>query len=322
MKAKNGLMRLLIAGEIIILILVLALGMVRKAKGQKAPEDHTPVMQNKGNRIESAAFAPGGPRPEETAETTEQDNPSGEDEQGQQAEETPPPEGEAAREIFPEEIEALLATMTIEQKVAQIFMVTPETLTGTDQVTIAGNGTKTALQTYPVGGILYGTGNFVGVPQMKELIGNAQAMSVELSGQNLFAGTLLEREGGTVVAVARSGQEEQLGALLNPQATPEESAIAEFIQFPLYGSVEQLSTEQAETRVKCFLVGENGAGAVEALQNGTDMLCVTSGFTEVYQRVITAVNAQEIPGMVLDEAVGHVLVEKQTISGQAGNDGP
>ena len=312
MKSKNGLMRLLIVGEIIILILVLALGAVKKVKGQKTPKDDAVPVQNTEIKFQ--------PRPaaEETkpAESSVADPGDSGTEPQEETGETPPG-GENARETFSEDIEALLAGMTVEQKVAQVFMVTPEALTGEDRVTIAGAGTQAALQSYPVGGMLYGNGNFVGIPQMRELIGNAQAMSSQYSGQYLFAGAALEQEGSMVIAAARIGQEEQLGALLNPQAAPEAEAVAALIQLPLYQNLDQLSAGGEAAGVKCYLVGENGQGAVEALQGGADMLCVTTGFMEAYQRVYDAVNTQEIPVTALDEAVGHILVGKQAVSEQA-----
>lgn len=305
-------MRLLIVGEIIILILILALGVVKKVKGQKTPKDDMAAVQNTEIRFQ--------PRPAaEEAETAESSVTGPEDSGTEPPEETNevPSGGENGRETFSEDIEALLAGMTVEQKVAQVFMVTPEVLTGEDQVTIAGAGTRAALQNYPVGGMLYGSGNYVGVPQMRELIGNAQTMSSEYSGQYLFAGAAVEQEGGMVIAAARIGQEEQIGALLNPEATPEAAAVTALIQIPLYQNLDQLSTGGEEAGVKCYLVGENGQGAVEALLNGADMLCVTSGFMEAYQRVYEAVNAQEIPVTALDEAVGRILVGKQAVSEQA-----
>ena len=43
-------------------------------------------------------------------------------------------------------VERLLATMTLEQKVAQLFLVTPEQLTGVSKATVAGSKTERTLQ--------------------------------------------------------------------------------------------------------------------------------------------------------------------------------
>lgn len=49
----------------------------------------------------------------------------------------------------------IAAGMTLEQKVAQMFMITPDALTGVDGATMAGDSTKAAYTQYPVGGLIY-----------------------------------------------------------------------------------------------------------------------------------------------------------------------
>ena len=46
-------------------------------------------------------------------------------------------------------------TMTLEEKVNQLFMITPEALTGVGTVIQAGDGTREALAEHPVGGLIY-----------------------------------------------------------------------------------------------------------------------------------------------------------------------
>ena len=95
---------------------------------------------------------------------------------------------------FSEDIEAKIAAMTTEEKVAQLFVISPEKLTGVDPVTMAGNGTRTALWKYPVGGIVYSGKNFMGSEQTKQLLSNAQGYSMERIGLPLL--TAVEEEGG------------------------------------------------------------------------------------------------------------------------------
>ena len=61
-----------------------------------------------------------------------------------------------------------LDTMTSDEKIYQMLLVSPESLTGVDQVTAAGEQTKTALTQKPVGGILYTSQNFENDSQSKE----------------------------------------------------------------------------------------------------------------------------------------------------------
>lgn len=101
---------------------------------------------------------------------------------------------EEVRLKFSQEVEEKLASMTTEEKVAQLFLLTPETLTGVEKVTISGNGTKTALNRYPVGGLIYDADNFQGVEQVKKLTENAQIYIKDRIGLPLFLA--VEETGG------------------------------------------------------------------------------------------------------------------------------
>ena len=50
-------------------------------------------------------------------------------------------------------VQQKLESMTLEQKVAQLFLVTPEQLTGVSQAVVAGSATQRALKNIPVGGL-------------------------------------------------------------------------------------------------------------------------------------------------------------------------
>lgn len=95
---------------------------------------------------------------------------------------------------FSEAVEAKLASMTTEEKVAQLFVLTAEKLTGVEQVTVSGTGTKNALNKYPVGGIIYDKDNFTGEEQIKALTEKAQVYSEERIGLPLFL--VVGEEGG------------------------------------------------------------------------------------------------------------------------------
>ncbi|MGN0307280.1 MAG: beta-N-acetylhexosaminidase, partial [Lachnospiraceae bacterium] len=57
--------------------------------------------------------------------------------------------------LLDEIIEARISEMTLEEKVAGLFIVRPEDITGVNTAIQAGEGTKEALQNHPVGGIIY-----------------------------------------------------------------------------------------------------------------------------------------------------------------------
>ena len=90
------------------------------------------------------------------------------------------------RLTFSEGVETKIAAMTTEEKVAQLFIITAEALTGVEQVTMSGSATQTALNKYPVGGIVYDTPNFTGEDQIKLLTGKIQDYSQERIGLPIF----------------------------------------------------------------------------------------------------------------------------------------
>lgn len=93
-----------------------------------------------------------------------------------------------------------VAALTLEQKVAQLFVITPEAITGVGTATQAGPTTETALTQYPVGGIVYFQKNLLDPAQTTELIANSQRYAQAACGLPLFIG--VDEEGGTVVRIA------------------------------------------------------------------------------------------------------------------------
>lgn len=80
-------------------------------------------------------------------------------------------------ELFEEAVRNFVNTMTTETKVAGIFVVTPESLTNVATVTRAGDGTKTAIEKYPVGGIVYSEKNMTSQEQFMEVISNTKSFA-------------------------------------------------------------------------------------------------------------------------------------------------
>lgn len=94
-----------------------------------------------------------------------------------------------------EAVKAIIDKMTLEQKVAQLFVVSPETLTGVDSVQYAGDMTYQALQDYPVGGIVFAKDNIDSSSQFGTMTDNLQSYSEEISGLPLFLAAA--EEGGS-----------------------------------------------------------------------------------------------------------------------------
>lgn len=98
-----------------------------------------------------------------------------------------------------EMVSTCIAEMPLEDKVAGLFMITPEALTGVDKAIKAGDGTKDALNKYAVGGLVYFSKNIKDKDQLTEMLSNTKAMSK----YPLFLG--VDEEGGSVRRVGSSG---------------------------------------------------------------------------------------------------------------------
>lgn len=100
------------------------------------------------------------------------------------------------------EIEEAIAKLTLEQKVAQLFVVRPESLTGVAVQTRAGDASREAYQTLPVGGICWFAQNLEDPDQTREMLANMRAYSVATCGLPVFSA--VDEEGGSVARVANN----------------------------------------------------------------------------------------------------------------------
>lgn len=97
------------------------------------------------------------------------------------------------------DIEEMLGDMTLEEKVCQLFMVTPEALTGVGTVTQAGTATQEAVNAYPVGGVIYFSQNLQNPDQTRTMLENTQRYAMERTGIPIFLS--VDEEGGQVARV-------------------------------------------------------------------------------------------------------------------------
>ena len=183
----------LLAGAGILLVQVLP---------KKAPGEVTSLETSSVFESETAAVAPDReeayegslppaaevqPAPDETP-----DEPSGPDAQ-EQTEETP--SDALISDASDKLARQTLASMTEDEKLWQLFYVTPELLTGVETATRAGDSTKEALEAMPVGGIVYFAKNFEDRAQTQDMLHNTKSYTKI----PLFLGT--DEEGGTVSRV-------------------------------------------------------------------------------------------------------------------------
>lgn len=106
-------------------------------------------------------------------------------------------------------------SLTTEQKVASLFVVTPEAITGVDNATAALDGTKEALSEYAVGGIIYDDSNIENSDQFIEMVNNTKGFYKELYGIDVW--TFVCEEGavntiaGNKTGVVVSGSASEIG---------------------------------------------------------------------------------------------------------------
>ena len=122
-------------------------------------------------------------------------------------EETETPEKYDDAKVLDEVVEAIISEMTLEEKVAGLFVVAPEGITGVDTAVQAGDGTKTALEKYPVGGLIYFKKNIQSEEQIKKMIEN----SVSYCKYPMFIA--VDEEGGKVARLADALKLENVGPM-------------------------------------------------------------------------------------------------------------
>lgn len=95
-----------------------------------------------------------------------------------------------------------VAAMTLEQKIAQMFVITPQALTGYANVTAAGDTTRECYQKKPAGGIIYMEENLLGSEQTSQMLTDMQAIARETTGLPAFL--CVDEEGGSVTRIAKN----------------------------------------------------------------------------------------------------------------------
>lgn len=116
----------------------------------------------------------------------------------------PEPSTETVVELTPEQkldeiVNASIEVMPLEDKVAGLFLVTPESITGVDIAIKAGEGTREALAKYAVGGMIYFEQNIQSEEQLREMLDN----TLLYTKYPMFLA--VDEEGGSVSRVAKAG---------------------------------------------------------------------------------------------------------------------
>ena len=106
-------------------------------------------------------------------------------------------EGEEEPESFfviSDDVQEKIDEMSIEEKVAQMFIITPEALTEVGTVIRAGETSRRSIEEFPAGGLVFSGENLTGITQSQDMLSGFQEFSIDRTGLELFL--IIEEEGG------------------------------------------------------------------------------------------------------------------------------
>lgn len=152
-----------------------------------------------------------------------------------------------------EVVNAAIEVMSLEDKVAGLFIVTPESITGVSTAIKAGDGTKAALEKYAVGGIIYFSKNIQSEEQFTEMLNNTKMWSK----YPLFIG--VDEEGGSVSRIGSSSIEVESVASAADIAATGDTAQAYGAGATIAGYLSRLSVNLDFAPVADVAVGDSTA---------------------------------------------------------------
>lgn len=239
------------------------------------------------------------------------------------------PEVIEERLTFSEKVEEKLNTMTAEEMAAQMFIVTPEALTGVAQVTASGNTTKAAYEKYPVAGIVYSEKNFQNQNQSKLMLSRMQQIATNRIGFSLFMGKSEEWDPNSETAKkwTESYQPNQMISIVKilskdvsdgsvqsklEQIKPGELLMCQDMKTAV-AVRENLNYNGVLLTDSCTsLTGEDvQTSSVNAIKAGVDLIYLPGDFTAAYEGVVNAMRTGEISSDRIHNAVGRILTAKE-----------
>lgn len=168
---------------------------------EQARKEAAAFSEAAGSKEESSGAQPGTDGSKEENGGTQPETVSGEEgaasDSQSAGQETPAPDTGTEAE---QEARSLLEQMTTEEKVAQMFYITPDALSGVSGTTRAGDILRQAYEQYPVGGLVFFENNLVSEEQIREMTGALKEIGESRVGAVPFLG--VDEEGGTVTRIA------------------------------------------------------------------------------------------------------------------------
>ncbi len=193
---------------------------------------------------------------------------------------------------FPERDVArvLIDQMSMEEKAAQLFVVTPEQVSATELVWQADEVFCAGLEALPVCGITYFDGNIIDAAQTSAMLADTQAVARELGMTPLFL--CVDEEGGTVQRIGGKqgfdapfvGDASDIGAtgdvaIAREQARTIATSLRDLgFNVDFAPSCDVATTERSNMRRRSFgaeaaLVGRMAAAQIEAFEDEGILCC-------------------------------------------------
>lgn len=251
-----------------------------------------------------------------------------------------------------------LSNMTLEEKVSLLFVVSPETLTSEDRVTIAGDKTRNYLSRYHVGGLSYSHMNYEDDTQIKDLLDNTQTMTAELMPYQPLMFARDDSDGTIVNASSQdlSGLRRTLIAEDGVKNAKQSTSVHVITQYPTADAVSEdagpvifetvkgdddtltcLSAKTVTDYRKAhgyygiIMTGRMDDAAVtgqytaveamvQAIKAGVDMIYEPENFEEAFTAVVQAVGEGELSEEDIDKAAGRVLTYMEQIGYWSGTE--
>ncbi len=186
---KKKMVRLVISGFALTAVVLCMLFLLLKG--------HRALPEEQSGTLEAAEDAGNMAKEEETSA-----EPAASGSGQSEAAEEPPEEEPSEEELLDLRTKEVLSSMTLEEKVAQLFFVAPESLVETDPVVETDMAFAEALHEYPVGGVVYFAKNLLDAEQTTQMLSIAQENY--RSGQNLPLFLAVDEEGGRVRRIGKN----------------------------------------------------------------------------------------------------------------------
>ncbi len=186
-------------------------------------------------------------------------------------------------------VDKAIMEMSLEEKIGQLIITTPSELTDISVVITAGETTRKSLETYPIGGMVYGSESMETTEGLTEMLTTVQLYSKQP--------LLLISDQDMTEALTSAGMDiTECGFYLDKQGDQ-------------YFKSESLTEKKAFTEVQIQNVG-TFEESISALIDDADMIYIEEGFQEIYQNIVTQVQQGALSIEVIETKLKKILEMK------------